>query len=96
LRLVEPITNARNKPKMQSNTSGIHGVCFQKVRTRAGNYVERFVVGWRDLTGKPKTKCFSVTKYGHELAEFLSKEYRQHRLDLLNLMNAGYTERHGT
>jgi hypothetical protein len=96
LRLVEHTLNARNKPKMKSNTSGIHGVCFQTVKTKAGNYVERYVAGWRDLTGKPRTKCFSVNKYGAELAEFLAQEYREHQIMLLNLMGAGYTDRHGT
>lgn len=96
LRLVEPTLNARNKPMMKSNTSGIHGVCFQTVRTRNGNYVDRYVAGWRDLSGKPKTKCFSVNVYGKELAEFLAQEYREHQMMLLNLMGAGYTVRHGT
>lgn len=96
LRLVDPILNARNKPMMKSNTSGIHGVCFQTVKTKAGNWVERYVAGWRDLEGNPKTKCFSVNKYGDELAEHLATEYRLHQMELLNLMDAGYTDRHGT
>lgn len=96
LRLVIGHLNARNKPMMKSNTSGIHGVSFQTVKTKAGNYIDRYVAGWRGLDGKPKTKTFSVNKYGAELAEFLAQEYRQHQIDLLNLMGAGYTERHGT
>ena len=96
LRLVEGAINARNKPMLKSNTSGIHGVCFQTVKTKSGNYVQRYVAGWRDLEGRPRTKCFSVNVYGDELAEFLATEYRQHQIDLLNLMDAGYTERHGT
>jgi hypothetical protein len=96
LRLVDGHLNARNKPMMKSNTSGIHGVCFQTVKTKAGNYIERYVAGWRDLNGNPKTKCFSVLKYGDELAEHLATEYRLHQIDLLNLMDAGYTARHGT
>jgi len=96
LRLVDPILNARNKPMLKSNTSGIHGVCFQTVRTKNGNYVDRYVAGWRGLDGKAKTKCFSVNVYGAELAEFLATEYRLHQMELLNLMDAGYTERHGT
>lgn len=96
LRLVPEPINARNKPMLKNNRSGIHGVCFQVVKTKAGNYIERYVAGWRTLEGRPKTKCFSVEKYGKELAEFLAQEYRQHQIDLLNLMGAGYTERHGT
>ena len=96
LRLVDPVINARNKPMLKSNKSGIHGVCFQTVRTKNGNYVDRYVAGWRDLNGKPRTKCFSVNVYGNELAEFLVTEYRLHQIDMLNLMSAGYTERHGT
>lgn len=96
LRLVDPILNARNKPMLKSNTSGIHGVCFQNVRTKNGNYVERYVASWRDLEGRPRSKCFSVNVYGHELAEYLATEYRLRQMELLNLMDAGYTERHGT
>lgn len=96
LRLVDPILNARNKPMLKSNTSGIHGVCFQNVRTKNGNYVERYVASWRDLEGRPRSKCFSINVYGYELAEFLATEYRLHQMELLNLMDAGYTERHGT
>lgn len=96
LRLVDPVLNARNKPRLKSNKSGIHGVCFQTVKTKNGNYVDRYVAGWRDLSGKPRTKCFSVNVYGEELAEFLSAEYRAHQIDLLNLAGAGYTARHGT
>lgn len=95
LRLVPREINARNKPMMKNNTSGIHGVCFQTVRTKAGNYIERYVAGWRDLNGRPRTKCFSVNKYGDELARFLAEEYRQHQIELLNLQGAGYTDRHG-
>lgn len=96
LRLVEHTLNARNKPMMKSNTSGIHGVCFQTVRTKAGNYVDRYVAAWRDLEGNPKTKCFSVNKYGKELAEFLAEEYRLSQIELLNLAGAGYSARHGS
>ncbi|MNF97457.1 AP2 domain protein [compost metagenome] len=80
---------------LKSNTSGVHGVCFQTVKTKNGNYVQRYVASWRDLNGKVRTKCFSVNVYGDELAEFLACEYRSHQIELLNLQGAGYTERHG-
>lgn len=96
LRLVDPVLNARNKPMMKTNTSGVSGVCFQTVKTKAGNWIERYVAGWRDLDGNARTKCFSVLKYGDELAQHLATEYRLHQIDLLNLMDAGYTDRHGT
>lgn len=96
LRLVPEVINARNKPMMKNNTSGVTGVFFQNVRTKNGNYVERFVASWHDLNKQRRTKCFSVNVYGHELAEHLAIEYRLHQIDLLNLMDAGYTDRHGT
>lgn len=96
LRLVPEELNARNKPMNRNNTSGIHGVSFQKVRTKNGNFVERYVATWYTLEGKRKTKCFSVNVYGDELAHLLVGEYRQHQIDLLNLVGAGYTDRHGT
>lgn len=95
LRLVTRHINARNKPMLKANTSGIHGVYFQTVRTKNGNYVDRYVASWRPLSGNTKTKCFSVNVYGKELAEHLATEYRRHQIDLLNLLGAGYTERHG-
>lgn len=96
LRLVPEEINARNKPMNRNNTSGIHGVSFQKVRTKNGNYVERYISTWYTLGGKRRTKCFSVNVYGEELAQLLAGEYRQQQIDLLNLMGAGYTKRHGT
>lgn len=95
LRLVPREINARNKFMFKNNTSGVNGVSFQTVKTKNGNLVDRYVVTWHRLDGKRQTKTFSVNKYGNELAEFLAQEYRQHQIDLLNLMGAGYTERHG-
>lgn len=89
LRCVDSVDNNRNK---SFNKSGLPiGVCI--VKDNAGFDVYR--ASWNTLDGKIKTKGFSVNKYGRELAEHLAKEYRLHQIDLLNIMGAGYTDRHG-
>lgn len=91
LRIVPQTKNARNIKKSINNKTGTTGVTYRVV-----NGFEYYAAAWMDLQGKQKNKYFSVAKLGEELAEFLAQEYRQHQIDLLNLMGAGYTERHGT
>lgn len=95
LRMVLREGNARNSPLRKDNTSGKVGVKRQVNTLRSGNKAEYWRASWVDLNGKVQTKAFNVAKYGEELSEFLASEYRQHQIDLLNLMGAGYTERHG-
>lgn len=77
----------------KANTSGFTGVTFErkvdKLRGTESLYYRAF---WSDIDGKSKSKCFSVKKNGEELAEFLAQEYRQHQIDLLNLVGAGYAK----
>lgn len=80
----------------KANTSGKTGVVLDvkvdKLRGTASVYYKAI---WSELSGKQKSKAFSVKKFGEELAEFLASEYRLHQIDLLNLMGAGYSERNG-
>lgn len=91
LRVVENKINARNVRKKATNTTEYTGV----TKRTTGNYVY-YAAAWNDLSGKMHNKYFSISKLGDELAEFLAQEYRQHQIDLLNLVGAGYTDRHGT
>lgn len=95
LRLVERVSNARNCRLRKDSTSGKVGVNYCKNKQRSGNYTYYWRSVWVDLDGKTYTKAFNISKYGDELAKFLAEEYRQNQIDLLNLQNAGYTQRHG-
>jgi len=78
---------ARNKGMYTNNKSGVTGV-----HSKNG---EGWVASWYVSPGKPKSRYFSIKKYGDELAFLMACEYRQHQIDLLNLAGAGYTENHG-
>lgn len=92
LRLVTKSLNSRNSKAPSTNTTGIAGVSHSKDK---GGNVRGYRATWTDLAGRKRNKLFSISMYGEELAELLASEYRQHQIDLLNLMGAGYTERHG-
>ncbi len=80
---------ARNKRKMKNNTSGKTGVQYKDSNNS-------WVATWRrPMSNKPKTKSFSINKYGDELAFFMASEYRDQQILLLNLEGAGYSENHG-
>lgn len=80
---------------LDSNTSGVTGVMWQndKVRLAAVAYWKEF----DELSGKNKSRSrsFSVSKYGEELAFELAVTARNEAIDRLNAMGYGYTENHG-
>lgn len=82
---------ARNKGKYKNNKSGVNGV--YKFTSKYGK--ESWVATWYEAKGKQKSKHFNVDKFGDELAFFMAKEFRDHKIILLNLAGAGYTENHG-
>jgi len=92
LRCIESVFNKRNRSFSRLNTTGITGV----IRHSNKNGNQYFKAQWSKPDGKRGGKYFSIGKYGEELAEFLAQEYREHQIMLLNLMGAGYTDRHGT
>lgn len=94
LRLVTHAVNAKNVNKRISNKSGTTGVKLHSV-TFKGNTLWSWRAFWTNLDGSTTSKFFSINKFGDGLAEHMTKEYRLHQIDLLNLMGAGYTERHG-
>ena len=92
---VLPKFQARNRGMLDSNTSGVTGVMWQndKVRLAAVAYWKEF----DELSGKNKSRSrsFSVSKYGEELAFELAVTARNEAIDRLNAMGYGYTENHG-
>ncbi len=79
---------ARNHSKQKNNTSGVTGVGFNK---KSNSWSAR----WRELSGKTKSKDFSIIKYGEQEAKILAVEYRKLMIAELNKLGAGYAESHG-
>jgi hypothetical protein len=90
LRLVPQAINTRNCKMKSNNLSGVTGVFLQSVQDKYFYWV----ACWMDLTGKGQSKRFSVKTYGN-LARDLAINYRKQRIMELNLLGAGYSERHG-
>lgn len=91
LRLTDRAGNARNAKKPIRNKTGRVGVSLKSNQGLPTSYRAT----WRDLSGKPHEKYFSINKYGEELAFFMACEYREQMINLLNLQGAGYSENHG-
>lgn len=82
---------ARNKGMYNSNKSGVNGV---RLHTGSDDRVY-WCASWYPISGKQKSKYFSVLKYGDELAFFAACEYRSLMIERLNLLGAGYAHDHG-
>lgn len=91
LRAVTTEVNNRNLKMRITNTSGASGV---KVQVDKGTGCVYIVARWRE-NNREKSKCFSVNKYGYDLAFELACEYREKAISKLNEKGYGYTERHG-
>lgn len=87
--------NARNQKKSSINSSGTTGVSLRKTKQRNGNIIESWVASWYDSSGKQLSKSFSVPKYTFEQAKKLAINYREERIQELNVLGFGYTTRHG-
>ena len=74
----------------KSNSSGVTGVSLKQ-----RNGITYYIAIWRNLDSTEGKKCFSGNKYGDELAMFMATEYREQQLNLLNIMGAGYSAKHG-
>lgn len=91
LRSVTHDINMRNLKKYSANTSGVSGVEVQIVKNTGYDYVR---ATWREENDR-KSKCFSIKKYGYDLAFELACKHREQMIAKLNENGAGYTERHG-
>lgn len=86
LRCTTQAINTRNRCISKRNKTGITGV---SVRSN-GEVTARFMVGHN----KVGYKSFSISKYGYEEAIRLAKNYRDMKMQELNLTGAGYSSRH--
>lgn len=91
LRVVPQIMNRRNSKKPNTNTSGVTGVQIQTDKKNGHVCIRAF---WID-ENKPRSKAFSVSKYGYDLAFELACKAREDAITRLNEKGAGYSERHG-
>lgn len=91
LRVVPEVINAHNRKKQHNNTSGVVGV--SKWKDQRGSWF--WIARWQDSIGKRKTKSFSTGKFGDSEAFQLASEYRFNKINELNELGHGYTERHG-
>jgi len=83
--------NHRNQRKHFDNTSGVTGVSL--VRQCKYYY---YVAYWYELDGSPKSKGFSILKFGEENAKARALAYREDQVNRLISEGADYTVRHGT
>lgn len=92
LRVVDYITNSRNRKKSVKNRTGITGV-YQDLNKR-GELVG-YVASWQLLEGyKRDYKRFSFSTYGEDALN-AAKWWRELMIDFLNADGAGYTPNHG-
>ncbi len=82
--------NSRNRKLPKTNTSGKIGIHWISSKTD-----RRAVARWVDLSGKRKSKSFSVNTYGEGPALKMAVEFRDKKIEELNELGAEYTERHG-
>ena len=94
LRLVDNKTNARNQSFRLTNTSGVCGVGLLKNKTKVG-WNTYWKAQWNNLDGKRCAKCFSIDKYGNDLAFSMACAFREDIMKSLNESGAGYTLNHG-
>lgn len=82
---------ARNKGKYKNNNTGVTGVVYRAQSGRS----PRFIAQWKDLDLKQHTKSFTVSVHGEDIAFNLAVEYRKAKIEELNMLGAGYSDKHG-
>lgn len=91
LRVVSQTMNCRNSKKPNTNTSGVTGVKIQTDKRNGHVCIRAF---WTD-ENMTRSKAFSVSKYGYDLAFDLACKAREDAITKMNEKGAGYSERHG-
>lgn len=91
LRLVDRNLNVRNCSLRKDSVTGINGV-YEMTNGGGNTY---YVATWYD-NNKQRSKYFNIEKLGKNNALFLATEFRKSKIEELNLVGMGYTDRHGT
>lgn len=93
LRLTTKTINSRNVRKSIRNTSGVQGVSVQYAKP--GKHGQKYYrVSYTELDGTKRWKLFS-TALGDSEAFQAAIIFRLAMINELNIIGAGYTERHG-
>lgn len=84
---------ARNKGKVQHNTSGVTGVRI--FHTGLSTHSTYCIAIWCNLEGKARNKSFNCKKMGLLPAFKAAFEYRLKMINEMNAQGAGYASNHG-
>ena len=98
LRWADGFTQARNKGKSASNTTGFTGVKWDIKNPELPVSTLYAVATWNELVGdriKQQTKSFSVKKHGLLPAFAMACQYRKDKINELNTKGYGYADNHG-
>ena len=82
---------SKNKGQYKNNKSGVNGV-YKHI---SANGMESWTAAYYDANKKQRSKYFSISKYGDELAFFAASEYRELMIERLKLSGVDYGEHHG-
>lgn len=85
--------NARNRCKSKNNSTGVVGV-YLVIAPRRNAPGVPYYDARVELSGKYKSKAFSILKHGKDEALRLATEWRMASLQTLIEQGAGYTDRH--
>lgn len=88
LREVAKTINSRNKRKRSDNKTGKTGITYIKTRTGSGHQANFY-----DIKRKRHSRFFSELKYGLDNSLKLATDW--YNLKKEEMINAGYTSRHG-
>ena len=88
--------NNRNQRRQSRNTSGSTGVHLQEKLRKSGKISRYWVTSWYDTSGKLCAKCFSIEKNGESQAKQLAINYRNEKIQELEVHGIVYSSRHGS
>lgn len=86
---------AKNKGKYKNNSTGETGVYWSVIKNQKGIETTFAVATWYDVSGKQRSKSFSVNKYGIMEAFALAVKTRREEFQKLKDAGMPYGEHHG-
>lgn len=91
LRVVDKALNSRNCSLRKDSITKINGV----YKMNNGSDNTYYVATWY-FNNKQHSRYFNIEKLGENNALTLATEFRKSKVEELNILGMGYTERHGT
>lgn len=95
LREVSRSENSRNVRMKSNNTSGFTGASLVEKKRENGKIDKYWLTTWVDISGRYKQKLFQISMYGDAQAKELAIALRESKIQELNNLGLGYTQRHG-